>query len=355
MANLSYLDTKDTLNQIDKSGLFRILQEFPQQLASAVQEFEELKPPNSWQGVSEVVFCGMGGSAIGAELASDLPSGLLRKPLFVIRDYNLPEFVSKETLVVIVSYSGDTEEPLSCFKQAEKIGAQIMVVTSGGWLAKTAKVKNIPNYIFNYPAPPRDSLGYLFVPLVKILVLTQVISKKEADLENSFKLVKELVNKFKPEVATNQNQAKTLAYKIYDHIPLIVGSGTLQGVARRWKEQFNEHAKNAAFFDILPALDHNTVEGFGFPTHFKDNVAVLLLTSSFDNPEVAKRFIYFKEYLQGVDIVCEEIIGQGSDIWSQKLSQIVLGDWTSYYLALLNKIDPSAIPAINSLKERLRA
>jgi glucose/mannose-6-phosphate isomerase len=297
----------------------------------------------------------MGGSAIGAELASDLPPALLRKPLFVIRDYNLPKFVSKESLVVIISYSGDTEEPLSCFKQAQSTGAQIIIITNGGWLAKTAKDNKIPSYIFNYPAPPRDSLGYLFVPLVKILVLARVITEQEADLEKSFKLVKELVNKLKPEIETKQNQAKTLAYKICDHIPLIVGSGILQGVARRWKEQFNEHSKNAAFFDVLPALDHNTVEGFGFPTNFKDNVAVLLLTSSFDHMEMTKRFVYFKEYLMGADIVCEEIIGQGNDIWSQKLSQIVLGDWTSYYLALLNRIDPSAIPAINSLKGRLRA
>lgn len=354
MVNLSYLDSKDALNQIDKSGLFRILQEFPQQLESAAQEFDELKLPNSWPGVREVIFCGMGGSAIGAELASDLPAGLLRKPLFVIRDYNLPKFVNQETLVVIVSYSGDTEEPLSCFKQAQSMGAQIMIITSGGWLAKIAKTENIPSYIFNYPAPPRDSLGYLFVPLVKILVSTKVINEQEGNLDKSFELVKKLVNEFKPEVSTNQNQAKNLAYKIFDHTPLVVGAGILQGVARRWKEQFNEHGKNAAFFDILPALNHNTVEGFGFPARWRDDTMVLLLTSSFNHPETVKRFIYFKEYLKEAHVACEELMAQGDDIWSQKLSQIVLGDWTSYYLALLNRIDPLVIPVITSLKSRLR-
>jgi glucose/mannose-6-phosphate isomerase len=355
MVNPSYLDSRETINQVDKTGLFRILQEFPQQLESATQEFNKLKLPKIWAKVSEVIFCGMGGSTIGAELASDLPAELLRKPLFVIRDYNLPKFVRQETLVVIVSYSGDTEEPLSCFKQAQKVGAQIMIVTSGGWLANTAKTESIPNYIFNYKAPPRDGLGYLFVPLVKILNLTKVINEQEANLEKSLKLVKELVNEFKPEINTNQNRAKNLAYKIFDHIPLVVGAGILQGVARRWKEQFNEHGKSAAFFDILPALDHNTVEGFGFPTRFRDDAIVLLLTSSFNHPEVAKRFVYFKEYLKETHIVCEELVGQGDDIWSQKLSQIVLGDWTSYYLALLNRVDPLAIPVITSLKGRLRA
>lgn len=357
MANLSYLDSPEAIDRVGAGTLLEILRQFPEQLEQARKEFFKVELPSSWRSCREVVFCGMGGSAIGGEVASDLPARLVRKPLFVVREYNLPQFVGPQSLVVVVSYSGDTEEPLSCFKEAMARGCHILAITSGGKLAREASVSKIPCYKFDYKAPPRDAFGYLFAPLAHVLEWVGVLEQKEANINSAIDLVKTLAKEFVPEVPTENNKAKTLAYLLYDHVPLIISSSVLHGVARRWKDQFNEHSKSASFFDVLPELNHNTVEGFEFPSRFRDDVAVVLLGSNYDHPEVSKRFSLFKNLLNEKKIVCQtpQVNLPEHDFWTEKLSLVLLGDWVSFYLALLYRVDPSAIPNIDGLKKQLRS
>lgn len=357
MANVSYLDTPDAARDSDHSNLVEVIQSFPRQLALAGEEFAALALPADLASCREVVFCGMGGSAIGSDIACDLPQKLVRKPLHVVREYNLPAFVDQESLVVVVSYSGETEEALSCFREGHERGAKLLVITSGAKLAAEASAVGATVYKFDFKAPPRDALGYLLASLPRVLAAAGVLQPKEADMTKAIAGLGTLVPRLGPNVPTKENRAKELAYLLYDHVPMVIGSGTLRGVARRWKGQFNEHAKSASYFDLLPEADHNTVEGFQFPPRFRDDVVVLVLHSTYDHPEVVKRAHLLEKFLDTQHVAWHEPkLGlPQQDLWGEKLSLVALGDWVSYYLALLYRTDPAATPAINALKRELRS
>jgi len=350
---IPYLDTPEAVTNSDASNLVNILRELPKQVLTAVNEFSNINLPD-WSKVNQVVFCGMGGSAIGAEVASGLPFTQIKKPILVVRDYALPAYVNKDSLVVVVSYSGDTEEALACFATAHQVGAAVIVITSGGELARLAQQTNTPIYLFNYQAPPRDAFGYLFAPLLRVLTVSEVINKTEADLVAALKELAKFIEQLDAKVSTDANPAKRLAHIFYDHVPLIFGSSLTAGVARRWSGQCNEHAKTASFFSILPELNHNLVEGFSWPARFKDDVVVVLLRSAYDHPQVKKRFEILKQFLNEQNIIWEEVVCPAADHWSEKLQLIALADWTSYYLALLYRTDPAPVPAIMSLKAKLK-
>lgn len=347
-----FLDTLAAL-EIDKDDLAARIIELPRQITSAVAEFRKIQLPGDIARVREVVFCGMGGSGIGAAVACDLPSTWLRKPLRVINDYTLPAHVGADSLVVVVSYSGDTEETVACWREAKKRGALVVAVAGGGTIAQEASKEGVSLYKFNYKSQPRDAFGYLFAPLLELLVKAGVLEAKEADLGPAAMLAAELTQKLMPQVPTTENQAKQLAYRIFDHAPFIVGSAVTGGVARRWKGQFNEHSKSMSWFDVLPEADHNTIEGFNWPTRLKDDTLVVLLMSSFDHKRVQFRQKALMELLGRQHMVFEVVPAQGDDLWSQKISLIVLGDWVSYYLALLYRTDPEEISAIKVLKGKL--
>lgn len=356
MVNVSYLDTPGAAADSDGSNLAELLKSFPRQLAVASDEFARLELPATLAACREVVFCGMGGSAIGGDIACDLPAKLVRKPLHVVREYNLPAFVGKDSLVVVVTYSGETEEALSCFHEAKERGAALVVITSGERLASEAAAADATVYRFDFQAPPRDALGYLLGPLPRVLVAAGALELKEADLAPAISGLGTLLQRLSPTVPTKENRAKELAYLLYDHVPVVIGSGTLRGVARRWKSQLNEHAKSASYFDVLPEADHNTVEGFQFPVRFRDDAVVIILRSNYDHPEVAKRAQLLGKFLDSQHVAWHEpkLNLPQQDLWGEKLSLVMLGDWVSYYLALLYRTDPTPVPAITSLKAQLR-
>ena len=355
MSEVSYLDLPASFKKVDTTDLAAILRQFPQQLEAASQEFSQLTLPADWALSQQVIFCGMGGSAIGAELACDLPAEFIRKPLQVIHDYELPAYADKNSLVVIVTYSGATEEPLACWQEAINRGCKLLVVTSGSKLAEAAHAQKIPCYHFNYPTQPRDALGYLFAPLLQVLVQAQVITKAQADLAPAIKRLRQLVALYDVTTPTEKNLAKELAYLALDRLPLVVGGRFLAAVAKRWKNQFNEHSKSAANYEILPELDHNAIEGFSFPSRYADDSLVFLLRSSYEHPEVNRRADIFYDWLQARKILTHQLVpAVGGDWWSEKLSLVLLGDWLSYYLALLYRVDPVDIPVITALKKQLR-
>ncbi len=338
----------------DSSGLYQKLVELPDQLAVAAQEVAKLESPARWRDVVFVVMCGMGGSAIGGEVAADLPVGFRRKPLLVNREYDLPAHVGVGTLVIIISYSGETEEALACFAEAGRLGAERFVVAGGGRLAELAQAQGVPCYRFSYQAPSRDAFGYLFAPVVWALGAAGVLEPAETDLTASIAALRAYALALAPSVPSTENPAKTLAYLMFGRVPIIVGSRLTQGVARRWKNQLNEHAKTVASWDALPELNHNTSEGFVNPAHFKADCVVLLLGTSADHPEVAKRRGIFSRHLQRSGVVVQEVVGAGVGLWAEKLTLLALGDWASYYLALLYRTDPAPVLVIDALKAELR-
>ncbi len=347
------LDRPETYAAVDGSGMLGHLQALPRQLEDAWQRAAGFAPPASYSGAEQIVVAGMGGSAIGADLARALVADTLRVPLVVWRDYGVPAFVGPRTLVVAASYSGETEETLSAVESALAAGAKVVGITRGGRLAAALGAAGQAVLTFDYPSPPRAAIGYGLVLLLGLLARLGYIADQTAALQAARAAVHEAAERLGPRVPTAQNGAKQLAVALQGRVAIVYGGGFLAPVARRWKGQCNENAKQWAFFEELPELDHNAVMGYRFPAAAARECLVVLLYSSLLPPRLARRYAATAELLDRHGIPHVTVHAWGDGVLAHLLSAVAYGDWTSYYLALLNRVDPGDTGAIDQLKARL--
>jgi glucose/mannose-6-phosphate isomerase len=347
------LDDLDTFHRFDPDGMLGRIAELPEQCRSAWIQAEELEIPIGYSRAEKVVVLGMGGSSIGGEILRTLAEQECIVPIFVNRDYNVPSFVDERTLVIASSYSGNTEETLSAFEASQERGALLIAITTGGKLARKAVELGIPLLTFSYRAEPRAAFGYSFIPLLVIMSKLGLVSDKSADLEEAIEVMEVLQEEVKETVPFSENPAKQLAMKLYGRLPLIYGAGHLREVARRWKTQFNENSKSWSFFEEMPELNHNAVEGVKLPEDLAEKIAVIMLTSPSYHPRTRFRFQVTREILDERGVACEVIEARGRSHLAQILSAIHFGDYTSFYLAMLYEVNPSPVGVISYIKRRL--
>lgn len=225
------------------------LHEMPEQCQQAWQLAINFKLPQDYAEVNKVVILGMGGSAIGGDLASSLVAAEAKLPILIHRDYNLPTFVDAKTLVIASSYSGMTEETLFSFEQALDTESKKLVITTGGKLKAMAEARGVPVFSFDYPAQPRAALPYGLLPILYFLQKLGFISDRSADVAETVQVLQKLSQRINEGVPTSQNPAKQLAQRLYRRLPVIYGSGIVSEVARRWKTQLNENSKAWAFYE----------------------------------------------------------------------------------------------------------
>jgi len=254
---------------------------------------------------------------------------------------------------VASSYSGNTEEPLSAAVEAQRRGAPLLAVTTGGELARRAREWGAPVLTFDYPAQPREALGYSMTLLLGALVRLELLPDPTPEVEGAVAILEAMRREIERTVPTAQNAAKELARWLYGHMPVIYGSGLLAPVARRWHGQFNENAKSWAGYAELPEMDHNAVCGTRWPAGLARTVHGIFLRSPYDHPRNQLRLEATRELLVKAGISCRTVAGRGDSPLAQMLTTVLLGDATSYYLAMLYRIDPGAIQAIVTLKEAL--
>lgn len=318
---------------IDSQNMLQVLKEFPKQCREAL----DLPRGISITGeITSIVVIGMGGSAVGGDLLKAFLHDT-KIPIFVVRDYKVPEFVDEYSLVFAVSYSGNTEETLSAFRDAKSKGAKIIGITSGGKLAEECeKVIKVPSGI-----QPRAALGYLFFPMLGILHNSDIIKIKNTELNEMLSLVKN-VNRF-------NEKGEEIAKKIKDKIPIVYSSELLKPVAFRWKTQMNENSKQAAFYNVFSEMNHNEIAGYkGMDRKF---VAILLKDDN-DNERIKKRMEICKELMEErVDV--EEVEVQGESLLARLISTLYLGDFVSYHLAMWNRVDPTPVDIIEKMKKKL--
>jgi glucose/mannose-6-phosphate isomerase len=295
----------------------------------------------------------MGGSAIGGDLTRVLAEPEARVPITVIRDYNLPRYVGRDTLVLASSFSGSTEETLSACEQALRVGARVVAITTGGTLAERARSAGFPLIQFSFDGQPREAIGYSTLLMVGALVRLGYIGDCTTQVEAAAGLLQRLGGEIGPEVPTESNRAKRLAQRLFGRIPVVYGGGLMAAVARRWKSQINENAKQWAFFEHLPELNHNAVLGYQFPTDVANRVFVVLLSSSLSHPRIRARERATSELLGRWGVTFEMLAAEGSSPVEHLYSATYFGDFVSYYLALVNDVDPSNIDTIIFLKARL--
>ena len=347
------LDSPETWSAIDPGDMLGRIGELPEQCENAWAEIMAMDIPLPSTDFHNVLVLGMGGSAIGGDLVRTLVWKESQIPMIVNRDYDIPAFVNKHTLAIASSYSGNTEETLSSLEQVQESGAVLVAISTGGELARRAQASNIPTVPIKYDSQPRAALGHSLVLLLGVLQKANLIADKSGDLEEAVGVMRKLQAEICAEVPTAENPAKQLAIELQGRLPIVYGAGYLSEVARRWKGQFNENAKNWSFFEILPELNHNAVLGYQFPAELAQHLVVITLRSHLDHPRNRKRADVTQEMLEQRGIKCRMIESRGESPLAVMLSSIHFGDYVSYYLALLNGADPTTVDAISYLKKRL--
>jgi len=347
------LDAPQEFAACDPRGMLAFVAGLPQQCTEAWDRVQGFKLPDEYRRVRQVVVLGLGGSAIGADLLRGLLAEECPVPVMVHRDYGLPAFVDAHTLVIASSYSGNTEETLSGFDEARRRGSRLLAVTTGGTLAQRARAWDIPLYLFHYETQPRAALGYSLLSLLGIVQHLGLVGVKSNDVAEAISVMKQWQEEIQPAVPTSANLAKSLARELYERLPVVYAAEHLSEVARRWKGQCNENSKSWAVYDVAPELMHNTVAGYPYPPGLRDSLFVVVLQAPSNHPRVQLRFKLVCELLQRDGFRYRVIEARGQSRLAQMLSAVHLGDYVSYYLAMLYDADPWTIANIDLLKERL--
>ena len=347
------LDNISAYRQFDRSGMLDHLHAFPEQCQKAWEKVQKFELPHLHTSLSSVVILGMGGSAIGGDFVRRLALSEAKVPVWVHRDYGLPAFVDDNTLVIASSYSGNTEETLSAFTESLGTAAKKLAITSDGKLKDLAEKEGIPVFIIDYLAPPRAALPHSFVPLVGVFQKLGLLADKSADLQEAVDVLKTLSKDVVETTPLASNPAKQLAAKLQGRVAVIYGGEMLSEVARRWKGEFNENSKAWAFFENFPELNHNAVVGYEFPIEAKERILVFMLRSSSLHPRVLLRYEITAKLLARAGTAHEFVEARGKGSLAQVLSLVLLGDYASFYLSMLNEVDPTSTDAIGFVKQHL--
>ena len=348
------LDQPETIRQLDADNMLERISELPQQCKDAWAQAEDLTLPRGPGDVDHLVIVGMGGSAIGGALLQDLVSDQCDVSITLVRDYTLPSFAAgPNTLVIACSYSGNTEETLSCFEQAVDRDARALAITTGGTLADLAREAQAPVVQFDYQSQPRAALGYAFILLLGTVHRLGFVPDYGEDVAEAVAVMKARQEEIRVDTPTADNPAKQLAQRIAGQLPIVYGAGFLGATANRWKTQFNENAKHWAFFELLPELNHNAVVGLSIPDVVRENSVVVMLRSALDRRRIQERWDVTAELLDREGVTAQQVWGRGDSKLAQIFSLIHLGDYVSYYVAMLNQVDPTPVDTIAFLKRRL--
>ena len=299
-----------------------------------------------------LVLCGMGGSAIGADLALACLPGL-PVPVAVVRGYGLPAWVGPDALVVAVSYSGDTEETLTCAVEALERGCTPICVASGGALAALAGERRLPLLTVPAGGQPRASLGYLSMPLLATLEAAGLCADLSADVGETVALLRAGNEALGPQAPDATNAAKQLARRLHKKQAVVYGAGLTVPAARRWKGQVNENAKAPAFWNELPELDHNELMGWTSLPHVAAATLAVFLDDAHGDARLLRRAALTAAELEARGVAVERVETRGASRLARLFSLVQLGDYASFYLALLYGVDPTPVGAIEDFKARL--
>lgn len=338
------LDDTNLLAQFDRSNGVAVVAGQAEQLR---QQYEFDAPVV--EGIQNIVLAGMGGSALAAEFIKSWLGDRLTIPFDIVRGYDLPKYVGKNSLLILSSYSGNTEETLSCLEQAKKTSASLVIMCAGGKLAEGAEEYSylqIPG-----GCQPRLAVLYGVKALASLFEQMGLVEGVIDELETNAEWLLSEVENFTSNIKQADNPAKQIAKQLTGHPVVVYGGPTLEMVAMKWKIDINENGKHIAFWNRLPEFNHNEFIGWHNPKD--NNLRVIELTSSLDNDRVKKRFEVSNRLLSGKMPAPIIVEAHGETKLQQMLWTLLLGDFVSVYLAVLNQTDPIPVELIEKLKKEL--
>ena len=354
------LDQPSTYKKYDPGDIAFGIEKLSEQVKSAWADTRHLsfssvfQPPTS--NIQQIVIVGMGGSSLGGHMIQTVGAGKLKVPLYLVRDYKLPNWVSAKTLVVAVSYSGSTAEVLEAVDQAKKAKAKIVVVAIGSKLKDYADKNKIPGYFFapgELSKQPRFGLGFTFTGVLGMLERMRLIKINGKEIKEMCQAMGDVLDTCAVDIKEKENPAKTVARALHDRSILIVASEHLVGNAHALANQINETAKQFAIYLELPELNHHLLEGLTNPKDFFKKFTVLMLNSELYHQEVKKRYDLTAKIFekQGAEVI-EYNAGGGSCL--QEAGEVLqFGSFVSYYLAMLNCVNPMNISFVDWFKREM--
>lgn len=353
---MSVLNDVDKIRGLDPENMYNRIFDLPEQITEALNIGRGWKFDSSeFSDIKNITVIGMGGSAIGGDLVRTYLASKLQIPFQVCRHYQLPEYVDDESLVIASSYSGNTEETLAALDDALARKAMIAGITTGGMLKEVATLNSIPLAILPAGLQPRAALGYSFVPLMLFLEKIGLAKNATKRIESVAVELATFREKYIEDATSKDNPAKSLAQKIHHRIPIIYTGPTLTDtVGIRWKGQICENSKNLAFANQFAEFNHNELVGWStVAEEHKEHLIVIILRDEDDHARVSKRMDIVKELIEQHRVEVVEVYSQGSSSMARMFQLIQMGDFVSYYLAVLNEVDPSPVKVIESLKKSL--
>lgn len=342
------LNNTELINKIDPQKTLETTELMPQQLETAWEEVNKIEIPKNYREINKIIFCGMGASIYGALVFKALEGREMPFPTEIISDYFLPDYTDNNTLVVLTSYSGTTEEVLSCAQDALAKEAKIIVLTKGGPLAKFAQDNEIPAYIFdgklNLAGVPRLGNGYTILGLIGLLSRIGIFSISENKISEAITTLKENAQELKIQA---QND-----YQFYiNKIPIIFTAEHLAGNGQILRNQFNETSKTFSSFFLIPDLNHHLMEGLAFP---KDApLSFLILNTPNFSPKIKKRIELTIEVVKQNNFETHEFKTSGQTIYEGFLETLLYGSYLTLYLALEYNQNPAENPWVDYFKNKL--
>lgn len=352
---MSVFEELNEIQKIDTGNMYKAVSGFPDQMKDAVTIGDSFEVDSGrYQNINRIVLCGMGGSAIGGDLARSLLADELAVPFDICRDYKIPRYCGKNTLVIGSSYSGNTEETLAAFKTAIDRECRLFVLTTGGALLKLAKANQVPAMRPREGFQPRAALSYSFTLLLMFLHKIGLSSYDRDALMAAAKFLKHRVQSFSIDNPIESCVTKQLAKKLVGRVPIIYsGPGLTAPAAVRFAGQLSENAKVLAFSNQFSEFNHNQLVGFESAAQYKDSFFVIVLRDTDDGQAIGKRMDIVEGLIAGKEMDVVEIVSTGENKLERLLSLVQVADFTSFYLAINRGVDPTPVEPIESLKRAL--
>lgn len=348
------LDDENLVSKIDKSNMLDAVERFPDQIEKTGEIIDSVKLDRLYK-VDNIVISGMGGSAISGDILQSYLRNMFKTPVFVNRRYDLPKWTNKNTLLFSQSYSGNTEETLSVFKQGVQKKCKIIAISSGGKLGKLCTKHDVSHIKIPSGLQPRAATAYLLFSSLLTLNKTGLLKQGlDDEIKETIHLAEYLRDKNKKTIPEKDNPSKKIAKKILGTIPQIYGWNIYTPIAKRWRQQFNENSKVIARCDEVSECNHNDIVGWSMnPEVSKYFSCILFRDDQLESIYMCKRLNFMKKLYQDVSDEVIEIPVKGKKNLAKMMYAMYLGDYISVYLAILREIDPSPVSIIDELKEKL--
>ena len=350
------LDDPVYLKNFDPSRTLDSVSAFPDQLKTIWKGSQAITFPEQFRNAGSIVLSGMGGSALGGKILKSLFSSQLKVPFEVVTEYDLPGFVDEKTLVIIASYSGNTEETISTLRKAKEKGAMVFAVTTGGKIGEEVKkglTGMVFSPVFNYLGFPKTALGYSLGAIAGLLSKAGFIDLSEEFFNKSLADFLPIQKTFLPEMPLAQNPAKQLSVFLKGKIGVLIASEHLNGPAVAFRNQMNEIAHSFCLFFALPEMNHHLIEAFANPAENKESLGLVFLKADNYFSRNIERYSFTREILSQMEIKTFDYRLASGDPFVQSLEVVQLGGFVSTYLSLLNQQDPGPEKWIIKLKEKL--